>query len=111
MPRSSRSSPRLGARGAGTPQMSGPFDTLPAASAPSLGDLVNGHEDEQAGLGVWFDDHDTRALTASGWDNESPVHDAGLEPVALSSIARTSTSVTPRCSMRNSAWPVNERSQ
>ena len=32
-------------------------------------------------------------------------------PVALSSIARTSTSVTPRCSMRNSAWPVNERSQ
>jgi hypothetical protein len=32
-------------------------------------------------------------------------------PVARSSIARTSTSVTPRCSMRNSAWPVNERSQ
>jgi hypothetical protein len=32
-------------------------------------------------------------------------------PVARSSIARTSTSFTPRCSMRNSAWPVNERSQ
>ena len=32
-------------------------------------------------------------------------------PVAVSSIAWTSTSVTPRCSMRNSAWPVNERSQ
>ena len=32
-------------------------------------------------------------------------------PVARSSIARTSTSVTPRCSMRSSAWPVNERSQ
>src|SRR5215510_922546 len=31
-------------------------------------------------------------------------------PVARSSIARTSTSITPRCSMRNSAWPVNERS-
>src|SRR3712207_104369 len=35
----------------------------------------------------------------------------GSNPVAFSSIARTSTSVTPRCSMRNSAWPVNERSQ
>lgn len=32
-------------------------------------------------------------------------------PVALSSLARTSTSVTPRHSMRKSAWPVNERSQ
>jgi len=32
-------------------------------------------------------------------------------PVARSSIAGTSTSVTPRCSMRNSAWPVKERSQ
>lgn len=30
--------------------------------------------------------------------------------VARSSIARTSTSVTPRCSMRNSACPVNDRS-
>ena len=35
----------------------------------------------------------------------------GSNPVAFSSIARTSTSVTPRCSIRNSAWLVNERSQ
>jgi len=31
-----------------------------------LGHLVNGHDDEHAGLGVWFDDHDPRALTAAG---------------------------------------------
>jgi len=35
----------------------------------------------------------------------------GWNPVAFSSIARTSTSVTPRYSIRNSAWLVNERSQ
>ena len=36
---------------------------------------------------------------------------AGSNPVARSSIARTSTSVTPRCSMRNSACGVNESCQ
>src|SRR5512134_747561 len=86
MPRSSRSSRPLGARGAGTPQMSGPFDTSPATSAPSLGHLVNGHDDEQTGLGVWLDDHDRGALTASGLDHESTRHDAGLEPVLRANL-------------------------
>src|SRR5215204_6751427 len=40
-----------------------------------------------------------------------PATTLASNPVARSSIARTSTSVTPRCSMRSSAWPVNERSQ
>jgi hypothetical protein len=109
MPRSSRFFHRLRARGAGTPRMPGPFYRSPAASVPSLGHLVNGHDDEQLGLGVWLDDHHPGDLTTSGLDHESTRHDAG--PVARSSIARTSTSVTPRCSMRDSAWPVNERSQ
>jgi hypothetical protein len=38
------------------------------------------HDDEQAGLGIWLDDHDPRALTALGVDHESTCHDAGLEP-------------------------------
>jgi hypothetical protein len=34
----------------------------------------------------------------------------GPNSVAFSSIARTSTSVTPRCSIRHPAWLVKERS-
>src|SRR2546426_2109502 len=80
MPPSSHSSPRLDARGGGTRQMPGPSDRLPAASAPSLGHLVNGHDDEQPGLGVWLHDYDPGALLASGADHESALHDVGLEP-------------------------------
>jgi hypothetical protein len=50
-------------------------------------------------------------LQVSDVNHESALYDVRLELVALSSIARTSTSVTPRCSIRNSAWLVNERSQ
>ena len=60
--------------------MSGPFDRSPAASAPSSGHLVNGNDDEQAGLNVWLDDHNPGALTALGLDHESALHNAGLEP-------------------------------
>jgi hypothetical protein len=46
---------------------------------------VSGH-DEQLGLGVWLDDHDPGALTASGLDHESARHDAGLEPVLRANL-------------------------
>src|SRR5688500_19047582 len=80
MPLSWRFSHPLGAKGPGTPQMSGPSDRSPAVSAPSLGHLVNSYDNEQAGLGVWFDDHDPGALTSARLDHESAGHDAGLEP-------------------------------
>jgi len=80
MPPSSRSSPLFDARGAGKPQTSGPSERSLEGSARSLGHLVNGHDHEQRGLGVGLDDHNPRALPASGLDHESALHDAGFEP-------------------------------
>src|SRR5262245_59029309 len=80
MLRSARSSRRFDATDVRTPQMSGPSARSLAASARSWGHLVNCHDDEQAGFGVWLDDHEPGALTASGLNHESALYDAGLEP-------------------------------
>jgi hypothetical protein len=111
MPRSGHSSRRLGARGAGTPQMSGPSDMSAAASAPSLRHLVNGHDDKKLGIGVRLHDHDPRVLQMADVDHKSALHDVRVKPCSLLKHSADFDSVTPRCSMRNSAWPVNESSQ
>src|SRR5712691_3151280 len=50
-------------------------------------------------------------LFLATWIMNRPSTTLGSNPVARSSIARTSTSVTPRRSIRNSACGVNESSQ
>jgi hypothetical protein len=105
MPRFSHSSRLWDARGAGTPQMSDPSDRVTCSERSVSGTPL------QRGLGVGLDDHNPWALPALGVDHESALHDAGLEPGGSLQDNADLHLVTPRCSMRNSAWPVNERSQ
>jgi hypothetical protein len=60
---------------------------------------------------IGFDDDYPRMLLVTSVNHEPAFDDVGLEPSGLLQHSAELDLGTPRCSIRNSAWLVNERSQ